>query len=327
MGTPTERDRASIFDLAGSYYMVSRVIQAAAQLGVFAQLASEAQTTEALAARCHASAHGMQALLVALQALGLVARTEGRWSLPPDIRAQLPDEDILAGLVGGYRDWLALEDAVTTGTAAAKPAFDKDPASLRQFLIAMHHSSLPVAREVAAMLAAPGPRRVLDLGGGLGTYAAAICQRFEEARAVVLELPQVASIGRQLVAHVGLGQRIRFLEGDYLATPFPPGNDLILMCNILHQEKPRAVRLLFQKAAEALADGGHLLIHETLLSGEGAADLPTALAALNSLLYYGGETYRAYQIHKWLAAAGLDVQRATPMGEPGVQVIVAQRAP
>mgnify|MGYP005843038719 FL=1 len=307
--------------------MVSRVLQVAAQLGVFGCLASAALSTTVLAERCQASEHGMQALMTALHALELVDIADGQWVLKVEVREQLADEDVLAGLVGGYQDWLALDQAIQSGQAVAEPAYHKGAASLRQFLVSMHFSSLPMAQALAAQLPEPGPRQLLDLGGGIGTYAVAICQRFQGAVATVLELPQVAAIGRQLVGRSSVARRVRFIEGDYLADPFPPDNDLILMCNILHQETPRAVRLLFRKAATALSTEGRLLIHETLLDDETTrVELAVALAALNSLLYYGGQNYREYQIRKWLESAGMEVKDVQRTTQPGVRIITARLA-
>lgn len=325
MNQSAQPDAASVFELAASYYMISRVIQACAHLGVFSQLSSSALSAPDLARNCQASVHGIQALLNTLQALGIVEASKGKWQLCPQLQEQLPDETLLAGLVGGYEDWLTLDDAVRTGEATIQPSFLRDPDSAQEFLVNMHFSSLSVAQELAAQIES-APEKILDLGGGLGTYSLAICQRFKQARATILELPKVAAIGKRFIARSGQSHRIRFVAGDYLSDPFPEDNDLILMCNILHQEKPSPMRLLFRKARASLADGGRLIIHETLLGDSGKRVLAVALAALNSLLYYGGRNYREYQILKWLKSSGLGVCEVRKTEQPGVRIIVARRS-
>jgi len=322
--TTDKPSEASPFELAAREYMISRVIQAAAAVHLFTSLAAGEQSAESLARASRASVQGIQGLLTALRALNIVAEVEGKWRLRPEVAAQLPDEETLAGLVGGYRDWLTLEEAVRSGGAQAEPSYRHDAASMQQFLLGMHLSSLPVAQDLAAHLPR-APRHILDLGGGLGTYALAICQRFAGATATVLELPQVAAIGARLVAGSPLAERVRFLGGDYLADPFPSGNDLILMCNILHQEKPGAVRRLFRKAAASLAGAGWVVIHETLVDDDGSCSLAVALASLNSLLYYGGRNYGEGEVVKWLEAEGLVVRETRRTAEPGVRIIIAQR--
>jgi SAM-dependent methyltransferase len=316
----------SVFDLAASNYMVSRVLQACARFSVFSQLASSALSVETLADKCRISVRGAQALLTALRALGLAELANDKWRLSPGVAEQLPDEDMLAGLVGGYQDWLTLEEAVRTGNATVEPSFRRDSASLRQFLVNMHFSSQPVARELASQLPVSAPKRILDVGGGVGTYAVAICRRFRPAQAVVFELPEVAAVGERLLARTGLAHRIRFLAGDYLSDPFPTDNDLILMCNILHQERPKSVRLLLKKAAGALVSDGWLLIHETLLEDKRLPSLPVALTALNNLLYYGSKNHHEYQVLKWIKASGLSLREVKGSEQPGVRVILAQRA-
>jgi hypothetical protein len=324
MSTDESWSTVSLFDLAAREYMISRVIQVCADLHLFSLLMAEPLSTDELAKRCQAGVRGTEALLIALQALGIVKADEGTWSISPEIAQQNPDEDILAGMVGGYRDWLELADSVRTGAARAEPSFKSDRASMRQFLVGMHLSSWPVATELAAELPLE-PHRILDLGGGLGTYSLAICEHFQQATATVLELAGVADLGRQFVSQSKLGARVRFMSGDYLSDPFPRDHDLVLMCNILHQEKPSNVRRLFRKVAACLPSQGWLIIHETMLEEGSAPTLSEALAALNHLLYFGGQAYSEGQVVAWLRSEDLKPQEVRRSGEPGVRVILAQK--
>jgi len=324
MKADESRRNLSLFELAAQEYMISRVIQVCADLHVFSLLMAEPLSADTLARRCQASEHGVQALLIALQALGIVSCDGAKWSTRPEHLQQNADEDMLAGMVGGYRDWLELGESIRTGAARAEPSFRRDRASMRQFLVGMHLSSLPVATELAAKLPLE-PHRVLDLGGGLGTYSLAVCERFEQATAAVLEIPAVADLGRQFVIQSGLGGRVRFLPGDYAIDPFPRGQDLVLMCNILHQEKPSEIRRLFRKAAACLVPHGWLIIHETVLEEGVTPTLSVALASLNHLLYFGGQAYSEGQIAAWLRSQDLEPREVRRHGEPGTRVILAQK--
>jgi len=126
------------------------------------------------------------------------------------------------------------------------------------------------------------------------------------------------------VAGSAFAERVRFLGGNYLTDPFPPENDLILMCNILHQEKPNAVRRLFRKAVASLTKAGWIVIHETLVDDEDRS-LAAALASLNSLLYYGSRNYSEEEIIRWLEAEGLVVREIRKTVEPGARIILAQQ--
>ena len=271
--TTNKPSGASPFELAAREYMISRVIQAAAAVDLFTPLAVGEQSAASAGAGEPRQRSGYPGATDGPTGARHRGRGRGETAPTPEVAAQLPDEETLAGLVGGYRDWLTLEEAVRSGGAQAEPSYRHDAASMQQFLLGMHLSSLPVAQDLAAHLPR-APRQILDLGGGLGTYALAICQRFAGATATVLELPQVAAIGARVVAGSPLAERVRFLGGDYLADPFPSGNDLILTCNILHQEKPGAVRRLFRKAAPSLVGAGWVVIHETLVDDDGAAPSP-----------------------------------------------------
>ena len=87
-------------------------------------------------------------------------------------------------------------------------------------------------------------RHLLDVGGGLGGYAAALCDAWPALHATVLDLPGVVREGRRLAAKT----RVGFVEGDFLRDPLPRGSDVVLASDILHGQRPpdaaRLVRLL-----------------------------------------------------------------------------------
>ncbi|MEX2586798.1 MAG: methyltransferase [Actinomycetota bacterium] len=57
-------------------------------------------------------------------------------------------------------------------------------------------------------------RRLLDVGGGTGSWSIAVLRRHPHLRATVLELPVTAAIARKRIAGSELAPRMDALEGD-----------------------------------------------------------------------------------------------------------------
>lgn len=107
-----------------------------------------------------------------------------------------------------------------------------------------------------------GRRRLLDVGGNSGEFAAQACRRHPGLQATVLDLPVVCLLGERHVAALPEASRIDFERSAGTATAFPPGHDAIVFKSMLH-DWPDAQALGFlQRAREALAPGGRVWILE-----------------------------------------------------------------
>jgi precorrin-6B methylase 2 len=64
------------------------------------------------------------------------------------------------------------------------------------------------AREIAPYLlnkvSLKKSRRLLDVGGGLGSYAVAFCQRYPDLEATILEHPKIVRLTRRAIRAAGL---------------------------------------------------------------------------------------------------------------------------
>ena len=135
----------------------------------------------------------------------------------------------------------------------------------------------------------------------------AMCRRFPELEATVLELPASARIGRQLVCEHGLAGRVSFREGDAMSEPLGEGLDVVSMFNLLHHlSQPRAAGLL-ERAHGALRPGGCLVIGETERTAPG--EPPSLIGAASALVYFassGTRNYTRHELTDWLSQAGFE---------------------
>ncbi len=105
-------------------------------------------------------------------------------------------------------------------------------------------------------------RRLLDLGGNSGEFAAQACRRAPALTATVFDLPVVCELGRENLAGRPEGARVGFRPGDMRRDPLPDGVDLVTFKSVLHDWPPDEARALLERAGRALAPGGRLVIYE-----------------------------------------------------------------
>jgi ubiquinone/menaquinone biosynthesis C-methylase UbiE len=138
---------------------------------------------------------------------------------------------------------------------------------------------------LARKLKLGGAKVLLDVGGGSGAFSIALCQRNPELRATVLDFPNVITVAERFVKEGKLQDRIAYLRGDAIGTPWPNDQDLVLMSYLLSAVAEPSIPLLIRKAWDALRPGGRLLIHDFMLDND---ETGPALAALWFLQYLSG---------------------------------------
>jgi hypothetical protein len=158
------------------------------------------------------------------------------------------------------------------------------------------------ARTLAQTLAGrlPARARILDAGGGTGTYARALLDELPEATALLVDRPEVLALA---AAH----PRLTLHAADLLAPWQAPDKfDVILLVNVLHLLGADDCRTLLADLAGRLAPHGCLVVKDL-----DARTRTGTLFSLNMALFTErGRVHDAGAIAGWLADAGLADLRA-----------------
>jgi ubiquinone/menaquinone biosynthesis C-methylase UbiE/DNA-binding transcriptional ArsR family regulator len=299
----------------------ARAIIDATRLGLVAALAEQPASAEALARRLGLEQPGVEALLGALAALGYVhGEADGRYR-PTAAGAQLVPgaPESVASFVGSYNEhaWemLAhLQDALYDASAPASHSRPPGDPFWEHYIRGLFELTRAEHEHNASLVPVSDPRQLLDVAGGHGAFAMAMCRRFPRLRATVLDLPASAAVGRRIVAEQGFAQRVSFREGDALRDPLGERLDVISAFNLLHHLAPAHVRGLLERARAALEPGGWIVVGETERADPGTT--PSRAGAMSAVVYFassGTRNYSAGELGGWLADAGyspVEVHRA-----------------
>lgn len=304
---------ARIVEMASAFYE-SSVLFAASDLGIFGKLAELGEAdADAVAAACGLDRRGARLLLDACVALGLLLKTGDRYRNSPEAAAFLvpgaPGD--LSGAIRYNRDvygaWGKLKEMVRTGKPVERPEIHlgEDLERTRTFVLAMHSRALGIGRAVVPFLDLSGRKRLLDVGGGPGTYSTLIAKAFPQIECTVLDLPEIVVVADGLIIQAGAQDRVKTLSGDYHKTPFPGSQDAVIFFGVLHQESPEAIHKLLSRAYQAMAPGAILYVLDMMTDVSHTQPKFSALFGLNmALTTPHGWVFSEDELKGWALKAG-----------------------
>ena len=179
------------------------------------------------------------------------------------------------------------------------------PRQLKKFTNAMDALGRLKSEHIMGCLAMDDNRRMLDLGGGIGTYAVSFCIQYPGLHGVVFDLPDVVRLARRNIQKTGLQKRLSVAAGECLADDLPPGPfDLVFISNLLHIYNERDCKRIVKKAAAVLAKSGTIVVHDYIF---GCGD-SVSVSLFDMTMLIGtpqGRCYEQADIARWLRAVGI----------------------
>ena len=310
-----------------SGYRTARILHTALALHLFDAVQEGATSTEiALEAGTDERATGL--LLNALVSLDLLEKKDGRYHHTRLSREYLTtggERSRVAGLrhtAQSWDRWTDLPSIVQTGDLPERESTFENPDRFRTFILAMQEYQQPHAAAVAEELPVEAGARILDCGGGPGTYARAFARTYPGATVTLFDLPEAIDIARVLEGNASL----RYLQGDFFRDDLGGPYDLILLSNIIHSWSPEENRKLIGRLAQALDPGGRLMVRDRFLQENEVEPRGAVLFSLHMLVSnFRGQCYKVSEVRSWMAAAGLEPGRYRKIGEH-TELVMGTRA-
>lgn len=281
---PIARRRArDLFDLCAGF-VYTQVLYSCVRLKVFESVAAQPLSLDELAACAQLPPAGAERLVRAAVALRLLEAREGaRYGLGALGAALLGNPGVLAMvehhalLYADLGDPLPLlrgerqERALSSYWAYAEGA---QPAALTAEQVAPYSALMSasqhfVAGEILAAYPFTRHRRMLDVGGGEGTFAISAAHAAPALQLVVFDLPAVAERARAKLAAAGLDGRVSAVGGSFVDDALPTGADLVTLIRVAYDHDDARVQALLTKIHAALPPDGTLLLAEPMRSDAG----------------------------------------------------------
>jgi SAM-dependent methyltransferase len=324
-------------DLSRNFWILCS-LKAGVELGLFTALDTNGDgkiSIDSLAAKINADSRATGMMVTALASLGLLVR-DGQYVGLTEVSRRLLSANskeyyghMILHQSHIMPNWIRLAESVKSGqrVASSTAAESGNDETREDFLMAMYNGARFQAETVAKALDLGSKKKVLDLGGGPGTYAAHFCLQYQGLSATVFDLPGSAPVARKILSRLGVADRVSFVAGDYNKDPLPKHFDVVFVSQVLHQESPEGAAALIAKAAGSLERGGFLAIQEFFVDDSLNGPIMPALFSLNMLVNTkGGQSYTHSQVNAILRQAGLtDIHLLSAKLPPGCCVMVGTK--
>jgi SAM-dependent methyltransferase len=299
-------------------------IRAACDLRLADHLAAGPRPVEELAAATGTDAGALRRLLRALAARGVFAEVEtGCFGLTPlsellTSRHPLSRRGAYTLLAASFDAWSRLDHSLRTG----RPAFEHHfglryhehladtPEDAERFAGTQQAGERLEARALLGAYPWAELDTVVDVGGGTGTFLAALLARHRSLRGMLVELPHLAARAARELERAGVSERSQVVAGDFLQDLPVGAGGYVLKRVLVECEDDLAAHLLARVRRALPAEGRLLVLDPVLEPGDGYR--PSQAYDLVCLVLTGGRARRREEIERLLRDAGLEPTAFVP---------------
>lgn len=307
-------------------------VRAALELGVFTVLGDGPMTAGALADALGVRPRRLEMLLYQLVAAGFLELDGERFA-----NTAMADHYLVAGrpgYMGGIHtlwtsQWTAMlhtAESIRTDVPQAKIDFaGMSKEQLGGFLRGLHGMALAAGRNLATAPGFAEATKFVDVGGGSGGIAIALCEAHPQLSATVIDLPAVVPIAEEMIADAELEARITAETADILEQPLSGAYDIATARSLFQVLSEDQCRRAARNIAAALPTGSRLYIVGHICDDSRLA--PEASVGVNMMfinVFDDGRSYTESQYRGWLTEAGFtDITRKPMTG--GYSLMTARK--
>jgi hypothetical protein len=310
-------------------------LETAVAIGLFDELVGTRRTAVEIARATKCSRRGVRMLADTLVALGFLSKAGERYELVASTRHFLVGSSpaSVRGLVRLSPTFRRPFEHLTDVVRAGKPApgvGEVGPSVYPELVSALFPSSFAVsrlAREAVPARVRSRVKRVLDVAAGSAAWSLAWAVADAEVHVTALDFADVLDVTRQYTDAFGCRDRYEFVDGNLRTGTFGKDRfDLVILGQICHAEGARGAKRLIAKSADALVEGGTLVVADMIPSDKRTGPPRHLLFALNLLVgTTDGDVFTFAEFRDWMLSAGLSSVRELDLGSDACGVIVGTK--
>jgi SAM-dependent methyltransferase len=330
---PPGLNPGEILGISGAYWK-SLALHAGVRLDLFSVIGEGRLAGDEIAGKIEGDERGVTTLLNALAALGFLDKEKGRFSNTPAGKTFLTKDSprYVGSMIRHHANlvdsWSRLDEAARAGAPVRGRASEAAGTTHEDFIMGMHSNSMAMAPRAAEEIDLGGRRKLLDLGGGPGTWSVHFVRANPRLTATVFDLPATRPFAEKTIARFGVSDHVTFHAGDFHEDELPCCYDVAWLSHILHGEGPESCQRIIEKTVDALEPGGLLLVHEFILDEDKAGPLFPALFSLNMLSGTpAGRSYSRSELEAMLEMAGVGSLQVLPFRGPTESRIICGTIP
>ena len=302
-------------------FQLSQAISVASGMGIPDLLRTGSRPVAELASETGTNAQALRRLMRALAAFGVFdecdndrfSLTEMGWGLCDQADRTLAPFARLFGSVPAWQAWSALAHSVTTGETAFEHVHGCDVWAYRTshpehgaiFDRAMAAGAARDAETVLKVQDFSRFQRIVDVGGGDGTFLSSILAGAPNTHGILFDRPNVTAEASRTLQARGVNNRCAVVSGDFFEA-VPQGADAYVLKWILHDWNGKQCIAILRTIAEACGSSGRLFVIEHLVEPPNVG-LDGKLLDLMMLVMTGGQERNSHEYGHLLSEAGFEV--------------------
>lgn len=315
------------------YFIMAKAVMEAAEAGVFEAISKGKKIPETIAEICGLHPRPLAQLLTLLVSMEYLRFENEEFSLTPMAQKWIaPDSPHSVHAIAVYNnqvawDWVThLGEYLRTGKGMeSHDVFGETQWKLYQdamFAVARSEvrefeKRVPIPRNATAML---------DIGGANGQYATALCRKYPQLKATILDL--AGAIEKAAPVADDVQNQIDFEVGNALTDDLGENRyDVVLLSNVAHHFTEEQNQELTKRVMRSLRKGGIFIVNEFIRP---AFDSKPELVGSSSSLFFGltstSGNWTVAEIQSWQRAAGLKIYKTVHYFTiPGMAMVIAKK--
>jgi SAM-dependent methyltransferase len=259
---------------------LSRLIYAAAKLGIADLLKDQPKSVEELANSTSTHVHSLYRALRALASYGIFKEVKPNYfeitPLAKTLQSGVPGSMLNMAITCGEEYYFYPFAKILHTLQTGEPAFyhfhgmdlfeylTHHPSEAKCFDEAMTEYVSQIHSLFANVYDFSGVKKVVDVGGGHGTLLKHILKANPILTGVLFDRPSVVEGSRKNIETAGLSDRCEVVGGDFFES-VPSGGDVYIISSVIHGRNDKDSVKILKNCHQAMVENGRILLGEVVI--------------------------------------------------------------